>query len=316
MKNILIAMKVDDNHKEQLCAAADGEKVVFELHPSDEQIAEAEVIVGNILPARLERAEKLKFVQLHSAGVGAYRELCAPGRDKNLLLCTANGSYGLAIAEHMFGMLLGLQKRLFNYRDQQYGGKWEDLGCVRSVSESNVLVVGMGDIGGSFAQRCKAFGAKVSGIRRSQGECPEYCDRAGGKEMLDAWLPEMDIVFLCMPETDETMSLFNRERLFSMKKGAILLNAGRGSAVDTDALVDALNAEVLAGVGLDVTNPEPLPADHPLWACPNACITPHVSGGMHLQQTHDNIVRLACANIRAYLNGGKLKNLFDYERGY
>ena len=101
-----------------------------------------------------------------------------------------------------------------------------------------------------------------------------------------------------------------------MKHGAILLNAGRGTAIDTMALVEVIENGHLAGVGLDVTDPEPLPADHPLWACPNAMITPHVSGGMHLRQTHDNIVNLACRNLRAWMEGKALKNEVDYERGY
>ena len=132
----------------------------------------------------------------------------------------------------------------------------------------------------------------------------------------DRYLPEADIVFLCMPETPETVGFMSRERIFSMKEGAILLNAGRGTAVDTDALTDALRANHLFGAGLDVTCPEPLPAEHPLWQCENALITPHVSGYYHLQQTHDNIVRLACDNIRAYLDGCPLRSEVDYERGY
>ena len=314
MKNILVAMEVESHHREQLCAAAPDCRVIFERKPSDAQIADADAIVGNIALARLENAHRLELVQLQSAGVGAHLALCAPGR--NVRVCTATGSYGLAISEHMFGMLLGLQKRLFCYRDQQYQGRWEDLGAVRSVSESNVLIVGLGNIGSEFAKRCKAFGAHVTGIRRTPGVCPDFCDRVGVQAQLDDWLPEADIVFLCMPETSETIGLFSRERIGQTKRGAILLNAGRGSAVDTMALVDALNEERLAGVGLDVTQPEPLPADHPLWACPNACITPHVSGGMHLQQTHENIVRIACGNLRAWLAGEPLTNEVDYERGY
>lgn len=314
MKNILVVMDVENHHREQLCTAARECRVIFERRPDDALIAEADAIVGNVAPARLENVHRLQLVQLQSAGVGAYLALAVPNRGVHV--CTASGSYGLAISEHMFGMLLGLQKRLFCYRDQQYQGLWQDLGTVRSVSGANVLVAGLGNIGGEFAKRCRAFGAHVSGIRRMPGKCPDYCDRIGTQAQLDEWLPEADIVFLCMPETPETIGLFNRERIARMKRGAILLNAGRGSAVDTMALVDSLNAEHLAGVGLDVTQPEPLPADHPLWACPNACITPHVSGGMHLHQTHDRIVDVACGNLRAWLAGEPLTNEVDYERGY
>lgn len=312
MPEILIAMQAEPRHISQIREAAAACEVVFADAPSDAELARARVIVGNVPVDRLAAARQLELVQLQSAGVGAYSTLCAPGR--GVRVCTASGAYGLAISEHMFGLLLGLQKRLFSYRDR--AGEWCDLGPVRSVSGSNVLVVGLGDIGGAFARRCKAFGAHVVGIRRSPGPCPEACDAVGVTADIDRWLPEADIVFLCVPETGATRHLFDRERIFSMKPGAILLNAGRGTAVDTDALVDALNAGHLFGAGLDVTDPEPLPADHPLWACPNACITPHVSGGLHLAQTHDAIVRIACANIRAYLAGAPLTNEVNYERGY
>ena len=311
-RNLLVAMEVEPEHAARLREAALGWTVDFATAPTDEMLARAEVVVGNLPVRRLTELAALRLIQLQSAGVGDYRALCAPGR--GVRVCTASGAYGLAISEHMFGLLLGLQKRLFAYRDR--AGQWRDLGAVRSVSGANVLIIGLGNIGGAFARRCKAFGARVVGIRRSAGPCPEECDAVGMQADIDRWLPEADVVFLCVPETRDTVRLFDRRRIFSMKPGAILLNAGRGTAVETDALVDALNAGRLFGAGLDVTDPEPLPADHPLWACPNACITPHVSGGLHLRQTHDAIVRIACANIRAYAAGKPLTNEVDYERGY
>ena len=313
MPNVLVAMKVEPEHRAQFREAAPGCGVVFCERPDETALAQAEIVVGNLPVERLEReAKALSLVQLQSAGVGAYRSLCAPGRGVHV--CTASGAYGLAISEHMFGMLLGLQKRLFAYRDR--AGEWLDLGPVRSVCGANVLVVGLGDIGGAFARRCKAFGARVVGIRRTPGPCPDMCDAVGVQADIDRWLAAADVVFLCVPETESTLRLFDRRRIFSMKPGAILLNAGRGTAVDTDALVDALNAGRLFGAGLDVTDPEPLPPDHPLWKCPNACVTPHVSGGLHLRQTHDAIVRIACANVRARLEGAPLTNEVRFERGY
>ena len=314
MKNILVSMKVTDAHRDQFAAAADGASLIFSTAPSQEQIDRAQIIVGNVGLESLLRAQNLEMLQLQTAGVGAYEQLCAPGR--NVRVCTASGAYGLAISEHMFGLLLGLQKRLFAYRDQQFSGTWKDLGEVPSVSDANVLVVGLGDIGGEFARRCRAFGAHVTGIRRSPGPCPEFCDAVGVQADLDRWLPDADVVFLCVPETRSTIGLMDRTRIFKMKRGAILLNAGRGSAVDTAALMDALKEGHLWGAGLDVTAPEPLPSDHPLWKCPNVIITPHISGGLHLKQTHDRIVRIACENIRACLSGGALTNAVEYERGY
>jgi phosphoglycerate dehydrogenase-like enzyme len=301
-------------HREQLIATAPECSWTFNTKPTDEEVAAAEIIFGNLPLNRYSLAKNLRFVQLQSAGVGNLAELCAPGR--GIRLCNATGSYGLTITEHMFGMLLGLVRKLFRYRDQQREGSWKDCGYVQSVYGSKVLVIGMGDIGSEFAKRCKAFGADVTGIRRSEAPCPEYCDRVGVQKDADQYLPDADIVFLCMPETPQTVKFMNRDRIFSMKKGAILLNAGRGTAVDTDALVEALQCGHLSGAGVDVTDPEPLPPEHPLWQCENAIVTPHVAGWFYLRRTHDNVVGIAARNIRAYLDGKPLESEVEYERGY
>lgn len=313
MTKILVTMKVDEMHIDQLLKCAPECEWTFVRHPSDEQILDADIVVGNVPVETLGMSEKLRLVQLQSAGVGGYGALCRSGKVR---VCNASGAYGRAISEHMFGILLGLQKRLFSYRDQQFSGAWNSLGEVKSVAGSKVLVIGMGDIGGEFARRCHAFGATVRGVRRSTGTCPDYCEAVGTAECADTWLGDADIVFLCMPETRDTVGFMSRERIRAMKKGAILLNAGRGTAIDTEALIEALNDGHLFGAGLDVTDPEPLPEDHPLWKCKNAMITPHVSGGFHLKYTHDSIVGIACRNIRALLDGDALTNEVDYERGY
>jgi len=314
MKNVLVAMDLTEERKQRILEAASDCNVVFGKNPAEEEIKNAEMVIGNLNVDLLMSSETLRFVQLHSAGVGKYRQLCAPGRD--VRLCCASGAYGLAISEHMFAMLLAIRKKIIGYRDVQHAGKWKDLGKVRSICGSSVLVIGMGNIGSEFAKRCHAFGAKVIGIRRTAGECPEYCVNVGTMIDIDKYLPEADVVFMAVPETQDTIRLMNRERLDLMKPDAILLNAGRGTAIDTDALVDALNEERIFGAGLDVTDPEPLPEEHPLWSCGNVLVTPHISGGEHMEQTVDNIVDIACGNIRAYLEGGSLKSEVNYERGY
>ena len=165
MTNILVSMEITDEHRRLFEQCAPQCEWRFSRRPTDEEIAAAEILVGNLPATRLEQAKSLKLYQLNSAGVGDALALCAPGR--GVRVCKATGSYGLAISEHMFGMLLSLQKRLARYRDQQRDGLWRDLGPVKSVCGSNVLVIGMGDIGGEFARRCKAFGARVTGMHRN-----------------------------------------------------------------------------------------------------------------------------------------------------
>ena len=141
----------------------------------------------------------------------------------------------------------------------------------------------------------------------SRDRCPQ---------MVDEYLPQADCVAITLPGTTATKGMFDAERMAKMKDGAILLNVGRGMIVDTDALCAALENGKLAGAGVDVTDPEPLPADHPLWKMENAVITPHISGGYHLQETHDRIVRIMAENLKRFLAGEPLRNVVDFSTGY
>ena len=223
----------------------------------------------------------------------------------------------MAVSEHMLGMLLALMKKLALYRDKQFEGRWEDLGPVVSLYDSKVLSVGLGDIGTSFAKLCAACGAHVTGIRRAPGgEKPAFVDAVYAVEKLDALLPHFDVVFLSLPETPATKNLMNAERIARMKPGAYLLNAGRGSALDQSALLSAVRSGKLAGAALDVTSPEPLSPDHPLWREPRIFVTPHVSGQYHLPSTHDRIIAIACENLRALEAGTPLRSEANFDAGY
>lgn len=163
--------------------------------------------------------------------------------------------------------------------------------------------------------RCKKLGAYCIGIRRSKAAKPDFVNELHTLEALDNLLSDADVVALALPNSAESRGLMNEERLLKMKRGAILLNVGRGNAVDTDALVRVLNSGRIKA-GLDVTDPEPLPQGHPLWNCPGALITPHISGYYHLKQTHDRIIEIAAANIRSLLDGKPILNAVDAETGY
>ena len=279
-----------------------------------EDVAWADVILGNVPESTLTGSPKLLWLQTNSAGVEGYLR---PGvLAENTLLTNATGAYGLAISEHMLGMLLELFKKLELYRDAQKDGKWQSLGAVKAVYGSTVLVLGMGDIGGEFGKRCKALGAKVIGVRRSNRQKPEYADEVHLLEDLDQLLPQADVVAVTLPGTEATRGLINRERLAKMKEGAVLLNVGRGYIVDTDALCDALESGHLSGAGVDVTDPEPLPAEHKLWRIPTAVVTPHISGYYHLRETHERIVKIFVENLEHFRKGELLRNQVDFSTGY
>ena len=311
--NILVAMPTYEEHETRLKKACPEAAFTF-LHgnrPEREQLENAEIIIGNIPSGDLQYCRNLKFLQLSMAGSDTF----AGKVPENVLLANSSGAYGLAISEHMLGMLLMLTKKLYLYRDNQNEAVWHDEGNVTSIFGSRVLTVGLGDIGGEFAKRCKSLGAYNIGIRRTMRSCPEFMDEMHTLDELDSLLPSADVVALALPNSEASRHLMNEARLRSMKRGAILLNVGRGSAVDTDALVKVLN-EGLIMAGIDVTDPEPLPKEHPLWHCPGIIITPHISGYYHLRHTQDTIIEIAACNIENYMNGRPIGNLVDRITGY
>lgn len=266
--------------------------------------AAAEAVLGNPPAAMLGEASALRWLQTGSAGVDAYLNVLPEGA----ALTSASGAYGHSVSEHMFAVLLALMKRLPGYRDQQGRGQWADLGQARTLAGARVLVVGTGDLGSSFARLCKALGAGTAGVRQDPSRPAEGIDAMYGMEDLDALLPQADVVALMLPRTAQTDHLFDRARLLRMKQDAILLNGGRGTAVDCLALSQVLAEGHLWGAGLDVTDPEPLPAGHPLWSQPKALITPHTAGGDHLPDTPRRVARIALDNLGRYLRGEPLRN--------
>lgn len=328
-KRALVTIPTGERHRNLLQQAAPGWEFRFrgtdtlvcapqEALPgqpvTQEDVDWAQVILGNVPAAMLHGSPALEWLQTNSAGVEAYIQPGVLAGDT--LLTNATGAYGLAIAEHMLGMLLELFKKLELYRDAQKSGAWQSQGAVKAVYGSTVLVLGMGDIGGEFAARCKALGAKVIGVRRSPRPCPEYADEVHLLEDLDSLLPQADVVAITLPGTDATRGLMSRERLAKMKEGAVLLNVGRGFIVDTEALCDALERGHLSGAGVDVTDPEPLPPTHRLWNIPTAVVTPHISGFYHLRDTHERIVGIFLENLRHFQAGEPLRNLVDFATGY
>ena len=328
-KRALVTIPTGERHRNLLQQAAPGWEFRFrgtdtlvcapqEALPgqpvTQEDVDWAQVILGNVPAAMLHGSPALEWLQTNSAGVEAYIQPGVLAGDT--LLTNATGAYGLAIAEHMLGMLLELFKKLELYRDAQKSGAWQSQGAVKAVYGSTVLVLGMGDIGGEFAARCKALGAKVIGVRRSPRPCPEYADEVHLLEDLDSLLPQADVVAITLPGTDATRGLMSRERLAKMKEGAVLLNVGRGFIVDTEALCDALERGHLSGAGVDVTDPEPLPPTHRLWNIPTAVVTPHISGFYHLLETYERIVGIFLENLRHFQAGEPLRNLVDFATGY
>lgn len=315
-KNILIVLPIEERHKELLEKSIMNEDVIYcsQSDVTEEMVQQANIVIGNVKPRFLKNSKNLEWIQLNNAGTEGFTTegVLLQGTK----LTNATGAYGIAISEHMIGMLLELQKKLHVYRDNQRFASWTDEGRVGTIEGSTTLVVGLGDIGGTFARKMKALGSYTIGIRRSDLAKPDYMDELYLMDELDELLPKADIVALCLPGYNETLNVMSKERLMKMKKDAILLNVGRGTAIDTEALCEVLENGHLQGAGLDVTNPEPLPKDHRLWKIKNAIITPHVSGKYNSDFNLEKIVEISAENLRRFMQGESLINEVDMVTGY
>lgn len=306
--NILVLPPFNEAQRAVIEAAATGASFTYasSAEATDEAIATADVIVGNLPPARLALARNLRLLQLNSAGHDAY---AAPGTiPAGAALANAVGAYGQAVSEHVFAMVLMLMKHLDGYRDDQRARRWTDRGPVTTMAGAQVLVLGAGDIGQHFAQLAHAHGAHVQGVRRHLGAVPGGFESIHAMDELPELLPKADVIAAFLPSSPATRGLVDAEFLARCKPSAYFANGGRGDLVVQADLIDALERGVIAGAALDVTTPEPLPADDPLWSAPNLLITPHVAGQFHLYTVLDNVARIAAENLRRLQAGEPLVN--------
>ena len=273
------------------------------------------MIFGHPVPALLRQAAELRWLCSDFAGVEKYLDDGVWPRP-DCLLSNGSGAYGPTISEHVLMVLLMLMRRMPEYQADLNRRLWTYHTPIRSVIGSQVVMLGTGDIGSNVARRLKALGASVTGVCRSGVSAEPAFDRVLPLQELDGVLGTADALILALPATPETEGVLSRERIAMLPEGAYVVNVGRGSAIDQEAFVEALRAGRLAGAALDVMTPEPLPADHPLWDCPNTIITPHVSGNMSLGLTCDIDVDMFCADLGRYAAGEPLRNLVDRSRGY
>ena len=312
MVKVLFVTPVPEEAKERFQSIPNADITFKERQTvTEEDLKDVEVILGNLPVSLLNTCDTLKWIQLDSAGANLYSSL-----KEEVILTNASGAYGEAISEHMIGCAFMVMKNLATYIEVQRNHDFTNLGGVNTVSISKVLSVGMGDIGSNFAQKMHALGAEVYGVRRSVHDTPDYVKKMYTMENMDEILPECDIVALSLPETAETIHLFDEERLRKMKKGAILINVGRGTAIITDALYKIMKEEYLSGACLDVTDPEPLPRNHPLWNTKHVYITPHISGRFNAQVTFDKVLNIFYTNLMNYLEKKPLDHIVDKKLGY
>jgi len=277
----------------------------------------ADAVIGFCSADLLAQGTKIRWLQLMSAG--AERCVAIPAvAERGILVTNMQRVAGPVMAEHVMAMTLALARALPTYLRLQDQGRWGEQaegnpGTV-ALQGKTMLIAGLGGIGTEVARRAHAFGMRLVATRASNRPAPDFVSHVGSPAELITLVRDADVIVNTLPLTDDTVGLFDARMFAAMKPRALFINVGRGGTVVTAELVKALSEKRLGGAGLDVTDPEPLPADHPLWHAPNVIITPHVSSDSDIgSERHWQIAR---ENLRRYVEGERMLSVVDVKRGY
>ena len=321
-RNICIYQEfLTDAHKAQIQKTAEEAGFVPHFFTLD-QFEEAKACVQDceILYAhspKLLRAAPatLKWYCCSFAGVDPYCKDPSIFANPDCVLTNSN-VYGVTIAEHVVMVTLMLLRRMPEYEEIVRNRSWSNQLPIRSIRDNEFTILGTGNIGVNVAERMRGMGAaKIIGLSRSGRPHPAF-DEVHPIADLDKILPDTKILVMALPGTAETIHILNRARIALLPKDACVINVGRGTAVEQEPLIEALNEGRIAGAALDVMDPEPLPADHPLWSAKNLILTPHVSGNMTLGYTCDTNVAMFCEDLKNYAAGKPLNGFVDRAKGY
>lgn len=276
----------------------------------------AGALIGYCDAGLIAAAPELKWVQIFSAGV----ERCLGSvaiTEGRVVLTNMQKMSSPTIAEHAIAMLLALTRSLPRFSTAMHEGAWANdrsgTAGMTTIAGKTMLVLGLGGIGTEIARRASALGMRVIATRNSSREGPDFVDHVGLSDEVLSLVADADVIVNSLPLTDATRGVVDARLFAAARRGTYFINVGRGATVDTDALLAALQNGQLAGAGLDVTDPEPLPADHPLWKAGNVIITPHVSARGSDRRRHQ---LLLLENLKRYSAGEPLYNVVDPSRGY
>jgi len=289
----------------------------YDLLPPE--LPDTDIFVGYSLRAeQLKHAKKLKWIHSTAAGIAqlTYPEL----RESGILVTNPRGVFSVPMAEHTIGLLIAMARNFpdsVRFQDKSTWGQqqiWDKPQRLTELSGKILLIVGYGSIGAELAKRAKAFGMHIWGVTRSGKGDMTFAEKIVPAGSLRDALPQADYVVIAAPETAETKHLIGGAEISCMKRGARLINIGRGSLLDETALIAALNDGQLGGAALDVTGAEPLPENSPLWRAPNLFITPHTSAVSDRlwERQADLLVEL----LELWFSGREMKNVVDLARGY
>jgi phosphoglycerate dehydrogenase-like enzyme len=282
-------------------------------------LADADIFVGwRLPPEHFGGAPRLRWI--HSASAGIEESLYPALLASEVVLTNSTGLHAICIPEHVIGQMLVLARNFHEAVRLQARGEWNRFaviahqGGVRELYGSHLAILGAGPIGANLARMAAALGMRVRILRRDASRAVEHAEAVLPPSQLHALLGWADFVVLAVPLTDETRGLIGAAELRAMRSSAYLINVARGEVVDEAELVRCLRCGAIAGAALDVFNEEPLPPDHPLWALPNAVLTPHISG--YTATYFDRMLALFEDNLGRFFSGAPLRNVVDKRLGY
>ena len=318
IETLLLGVPIPDEHLEALRTKYS--EITFIRAPREEldpYLPDADAVIAwHLTPEQLAIAPRLKWLQSFAAGVDRmpFPELAA----RNIVVTNSSGVHASNIAEHILAMMLAFARQLPWLLRHPPAGDWFEMPVrnrVFELGQQELLVVGTGDIGLGLAERARGLGMNVNGVRRRVDQpVPAAISKIYQVSDLASALPTADHVAICLPLTPGTRGLFDAAMLARMKPSAYLYNVGRGQIIDQDALIKALDEGTVAGAGLDVTVPEPLPAESPLWAMENVMVTAHTSGST--PRYWERILAILETNITRFQAGEPLHNVVDGVAGY
>jgi D-2-hydroxyacid dehydrogenase (NADP+) len=284
-----------------------------------QEIGDADGFVGTITPEQVRAAKKLKWVQAMSAGVENWLFLSGGNdlRDRDDITLTNNQIVqGPEIADHAFAMLLFLTRHLYEFVDDRHEEKWQPPRPYPGIElrGKTAVVIGVGGIGTQISFRAWAFGMNVIGVDPEDIPFMPILQKVVKPDQLNDVLPQADVVFISAPHTEKSHKMVGPAQFELMKRGAYFIAVSRGGIYDLPALVKGLDSKHLAGAGVDVTDPEPLPKGNALWKFNNVVITPHIAGRSDMD--NGRMVGIVKTNIERFCDGRPLVNVVDKQKGY
>ena len=288
--------------------------VPADLDEASRLLADADVVFGAINAETLARAKNLRWLQATEAGV---ERVLFPELVKSHVVVTNMARvFAPAISETAIAMLLSLTRGLNTYYIPQFKTRtWRAERNLVEVDGMTMGIVGLGGLGSATAMRAHyGFNMRILATDAKPMVKPIFVETLREPAWLMEMVPQVDVLVSAAPSTRETQGMFNAQVFRAMKKTAYFINISRGTLVEDQALVQALKEGWIAGAGLDVANPEPLPSSHALWDCPNLVITCHTAG--YAPQRQLRLVGLLAENVRRYSSGLPLMNVVDKQRGY